>query len=1079
MGRYLKILSAVFFMFITTGFSNGLQKPVRVGIIYEETVEKGERNLRFHMEVPVEWYKKVLQEPEFQLTVFKPEDLLDTVKFNRDNLDVFIFPYGSTRVPFDIYSDRFVFNLASFMEQGGHIILVNAGGYRSLYDGKKGEWLSSDSMEKLKEERITFNHKFLITFPVFDADISSMPATKLEPVINPEFKELLPGFPEKLDFPGQQWRSASVSLNRYMNAGTGFQDEIMAPLYQIEEKDARGNTVTTGPVWIIRHHCRRFNGSTAIVIQNRVWANYSNSMPVFSRPEGDVIIKGLINLCFARLPGEKTASYYEKKIALKDASSEIGRTYVVMREKAETWFRKLLWQNRLDELEKWREQKKLLEEKKMAFWTRYLRIHYEELSEGEIDSLLKEAEEIKGKLEKFLPEEVQTVSKKDAVKPTSFYFSIQGGYPDLHMYMNNLMYAVEAGINLIPFGDYYGFFADYMHKKTGMHFYAGAGYGGHHGGISRIPCEAFDPSTGKNVDNAARKNWLYTEKEYENIINRVSDNLEKARKKEWIDLYHLPNEMHIRYNQGWGKRGMELFHKYLEKEYGSVEKLNEVWKTGYKEFKEVVIPIKMPETTSEHIIWEDWILFRDNFISRYAEDLYNLVKKIDPDTPVLSRYFFQRQASVANSFSTLNEHCDINGNHSFWSHSLYLADWFHRIGRKRFYNSEYTFHKYQKTNDFVFSTLFRRDLWHGTSNGQVGFQIYPWYWAHVPFFESYAVMESDGRPRTMLWELKNFIKKSGEWSDIVVKGECMKRAEVAFLWSETSRRHQMDSLEGSPPFIGEINGFEVLLRNLHFEREVLTESEIEKEGVPENIKLLILPGSVYYEPSVYKKFEEFVKRGGWIFAVNNEGGYYDNRGQENFTLFHLSRTVPQKVMQTRFLRYGDRIFTEIASIKNWFIWKTITGEREGLVKTAEDESPVVVKIPVGEGGVIFSSIPVGRLYFQMTGGGLQTTRLSEQSLILQDVINDILTSLRIMPSAETHHLLEVHTWHWNDNKYLIMTNLDAGADNVFSVELPYAVEGIYDISRGQKAPMEIKEGKTYFSIYLDRGSGIILQVEQV
>jgi len=714
-------------------------------------------------------------------------------------------------------------------------------------------------------------------------------------------------------------------------------------------------------------------------------------------------------------------------------------------------------------------------------------ISEEEFNEKKKEILNKESsivdiKKFEEEIERF-QKTIETFSEKllkseNISTPTTFYFSIQAGYPDFDLYFNNLKIAKEVGINLAPADYYYGFFSNYFHKTLHLNFYSGIGIGGHHRGISRIPCAIFNEITRKNIEGKVRKNWLYDENEYEKVISIIRKLIEFYKNYPYIKMFQLPNEMHIRYNHGWGKRGMELFRKYLEKKYTTIDKLNEIWGTTYSDFSEITILIKIPQTQKEHAYWDDWTDFRDNIFNRYAKDLYEIAKKNFPEIPVLSRYMGMNvQATKGNNFSILNQYCDINGSHSYWKSGLYTGDWFHRIGRKPFYNSEYTFHKYTKTDYLTYTVWLRRDLWHGISNGQIGFQFFPWYWGHVPFFENYSFLESDGTPRIVCWELENFIKKSGEWSDAVKKGKCMSEAKVALLWSDTSRKHQITKLSSPSQIFLSYEGMNALLRNLHFEREVLTEIEVQKGNIPENIKLIIIPGSMYFEKKTYEKLNEFIKNGGWVFAINSSGAYFDNRGNNNFTFFKIGGVVPQEIPDPRFFEYKGKAIVDFSSVRKWYGWKILNKNAEVIMESAESY-PVIIKTKNGTGGIILSSFPIGKIYLSITKDGLLTTPFPQSSLTIQRILKDILLSFGINETADTQQLIEVHRWNYENKKYFIITNLNTYKNGIFEISLPYSAKRIYDVINKVNIPFKTENGKSIFKVYLEKGDGLVLRVER-
>lgn len=1082
-----KLILIIFLLFPVFSFSNGLKNSniIKVGIFYDSSIENtpGPSRDKFNMEMPASWYKKVLSSSEYKTDYITVEQLLNKDIFNRNNFDIVIFPYSASKVPFDIYENKFTSLLYSFLKDGSGVILTGGTGYLYPYDSINKKYLTEEEKKKVAEKKIFCDTRSFIiwknSFPTFDvASVSFRNSVRNSVNLNPAFKEICPALPPALNEKGDKWPPYSIMLSNYASAGTGFKDDLIIPLYFTEIKDSRGNIKKAGPIWIVRYHNTRINSGTLIITFLRRWADYSHYIPVFSRPDGDKILKSLISLCFKKLPGEKEKEYYDEKIKLKNSFVELEKEYINFVHLATGKQQISLYKGEMETIENWDKIKNKIGKDIGDAFEKKNDIFNKESTLEEIKKTEKEVENFIKVIKKYSE---QLGNQKNDYKPTTFYFSIQGGKPDFVLQYHNFKIAKEIGINLFTFEAQNGFFADYFCKNLGLKLYTGIGGGGHHGGISRIPCAIFDPRTKKNKENAVRKNWLYDEDTYQKVIDNTKSRLEKIQQYGWrnkIGMFHLPNEMHIRFNQGWGKRGMMLFREYLKKKYEKIEKVNEIWGTNYNDFSEITIPIKAPETQKEHAYWDDWTNFRDNIFNRYAKDLYTAAKKQFPEIPVITRYMGMNvQATKGNNFSVLNQYCDINGTHSYWNSALYTGDWLHRIGRKPFYNSEYTFHKYTKTGYLTYTVWLRRDLWHGTGNGQIGFQFFPWYWDHVPFFENYSFLESDGTPRMVCWELHNFIKKSGKWSDVVKKGKCMSESKVAFLWSDTSRRHQINNLGTPSPIFSSYEGMNALFRNLHFEREVITEIDIQKGNIPENVKFIIIPGSIYFEKETYKKLKEFVEKGGWVMAINSDGSYFDNRGNNDFTFFKMAGVVPREIPAPRFFEYKGKTIVDFGNITKWNGWKILNTKAETIMSSAEDY-PVIVKVPYGKGGIILSSFPLGQVYLNLTRDGLLTSPFPQSALTIQKIIKDILHQFRIDEVADTQQLIEVHRWSYNNKEYLIITNLNTYKSGIFQISLPYSVEKIYDVINETYVPVKTEKNKTSFSIYLDIGDGLILKIER-
>ncbi|PYT19477.1 MAG: hypothetical protein DMG58_36455, partial [Acidobacteria bacterium] len=97
-----------------------------------------------------------------------------------------------------------------------------------------------------------------------------------------------------------------------------------------------------------------------------------------------------------------------------------------------------------------------------------------------------------------------------------------------------------------------------------------------------------------------------------------------------IEAYEL---MYICYCE----RSQRMFHDWLGKKYGGVERANDKWSTTYKSFGEVVPPpVKdsRPLPDTNRAIWYDWARFNQDRFTDYLLWVRGLIREIDPQTPL-------------------------------------------------------------------------------------------------------------------------------------------------------------------------------------------------------------------------------------------------------------------------------------------------------------------------------------------------------------------------------------------------------------------------------------------------------------
>ncbi|NWG12548.1 MAG: beta-galactosidase, partial [Acidobacteria bacterium] len=100
-----------------------------------------------------------------------------------------------------------------------------------------------------------------------------------------------------------------------------------------------------------------------------------------------------------------------------------------------------------------------------------------------------------------------------------------------------------------------------------------------------------------------------------------------ARAKPSLLMYSIYDEFCIR---GWGcfcPRCVEKYRVYLRSQYGSLQKLNEAWKSGYRSWDE----IDAPRTQSFDPNYGDWQRYRLKVLHDFGLLYYRAVKEEDPD----------------------------------------------------------------------------------------------------------------------------------------------------------------------------------------------------------------------------------------------------------------------------------------------------------------------------------------------------------------------------------------------------------------------------------------------------------------
>ena len=85
------------------------------------------------------------------------------------------------------------------------------------------------------------------------------------------------------------------------------------------------------------------------------------------------------------------------------------------------------------------------------------------------------------------------------------------------------------------------------------------------------------------------------------------------------------------------ERSLRMFHDWLEKKYGAVDRANDKWSTGYKSFGDVAPPAikdSKPLPGTNRALWYDWARFNQDRFTDYLLWVRSLIREIDPQTPL-------------------------------------------------------------------------------------------------------------------------------------------------------------------------------------------------------------------------------------------------------------------------------------------------------------------------------------------------------------------------------------------------------------------------------------------------------------
>lgn len=238
----------------------------------------------------------------------------------------------------------------------------------------------------------------------------------------------------------------------------------------------------------------------------------------------------------------------------------------------------------------------------------------------------------------------------------------------------------------------------------------------------------------------------------------------------------------------------------------------------------------------------------------------------------------------------LSRYTDYDGLHANWLGGFYFREWLQfGVDRKPHYNSEFTFHKYTRQSEDVYQVMLRRELWHGTLNGQVGFQLYPSLWGHTPIFEEFSFVEADGAPRLVLWKLREFIRRFRRSDQLILDGKKPK-AELALLWYDASKRHQIESFNAERIVWNAMDGSTFLFHDLRVPYEAIMDEGLALRSL-HRYKLVVPPCAKFLPREVTASLLRYIEEGGYLF-LSGQAGTREAYSRRIFRLLPLRAWFP-------------------------------------------------------------------------------------------------------------------------------------------------------------------------------------------
>jgi len=439
-----------------------------------------------------------------------------------------------------------------------------------------------------------------------------------------------------------------------------------------------------------------------------------------------------------------------------------------------------------------------------------------------------------------------------------------------------------------------------------------------------------------------------------------------------IEAYEL---MYICYCE----RSQRMFHDWLGKKYGAVDRANEKWSTGYKSFDEVVPPpVKdsKPLPGTNRALWYDWARFNQDRFTDYLLWVRNLIRKIDPQTPLAAGGSSSMLAGrtgttgideerIANELDDVVLH---EGGESTLGLDLQMA-----LSEKKKPLADPEM--YLNSVQYLLPHFL-----HGKSVVQL------FHWPAQPSSELHGITASSlahswkypladiGELIRAALDVRRLNKEIAAFSDVP--------AEVAILYSQTATLQLPPEMLTwqTTPYLAELEKTYKASQYLDAKITFVTERQILK-GWLSRYKVLIVPGVRNIPSEVFEKISDYALQGGRVLVVpesflgdeyNRPVNYLSRWGltvrqtqrpkpgglgamvqgyDQSFSqAITFADDAPQKLIAVGAERFGSIGELEARGVRQIF---EMNGKTITLARDAHGE-PAIVQIPAGKGVIYYS-----------------------------------------------------------------------------------------------------------------------------
>jgi len=334
--------------------------------------------------------------------------------------------------------------------------------------------------------------------------------------------------------------------------------------------------------------------------------------------------------------------------------------------------------------------------------------------------------------------------------------------------------------------------------------------------------------------------------------------------------YCIANEPVYKDYNDYSRDAIQHFRRWLREKYGNVDELNRIWDSSYTGFDNVKPPkkyvIRVPsEEEVDQSIWYDWLSFNRARLTEYFQWVKSLIREKDKKTPVhiktlsMGEHFqriFSRSGVDYEALAELSDivGCDGGVEYPGSKYALDFIRWTMSLDllksiapEKLIFNSEF----YIPRGENVPKMAVKASIWLSYLHGQMIGSLWAWDRRRpdrLKLLTYPQVIEAAGRTRL---EMQKLAKYTVAFAN--------QKGKIAILWS-------WPSVPRNPEYLEEVVKVYEALFFLDTPVRFITEKQV-RRGKLKDYKLLVLPRTLRVKDTTYDKIEEYIDKGGKIFAI--------------------------------------------------------------------------------------------------------------------------------------------------------------------------------------------------------------------